>query len=96
MVMPRLPTSVLLSGDFEMIPENKIVGGAEVVPYSLPFQISLQRRSGNTYSHMCGGSILDENTILDAAHCVDGYVGVSSFYTYSPFRFTKSFLLPHK
>lgn len=72
--MPRLPMSVILSGNYQMIPEDKIVGGTEVTPNSLPFQISLQRKSGNTYAHMCGGSILDETTILDAAHCVDGYV----------------------
>jgi trypsin len=72
-VFPRLPLSVITSGDFDTIPENKIVGGSEVVPNSLPFQISLQRKSGNTFSHMCGGSILDESTILNAAHCVDGY-----------------------
>lgn len=72
MVMPRLPLSVLMNGHYRMIPEDKIVGGSPVEPNSLPFQISLQRRSGNSYSHMCGGSILDETTILDAAHCVVG------------------------
>lgn len=74
MVVPRLPISVLLSGRYQMIPEDKIVGGSQVQPNSLPFQISLQRRYGSAYSHMCGGSILDATTILDAAHCVAGYV----------------------
>ncbi|EFX77150.1 trypsin [Daphnia pulex] len=74
-VLPRLPLKVLLSGKFQMIPEDKIVGGTEVAPNSLPFQISLQRRGllpNSAYSHICGGSILDATTILDAAHCVDG------------------------
>ncbi len=73
--MPRLPLSVLLNGKFQMIPEDKIVGGSEVAPNSLPFQVSLQRRgllATSAYSHICGGSILDASTILDASHCVDG------------------------
>jgi trypsin len=72
MVLPRLPARVILNGKYQMIPEDKIVGGTEVVPNSLPFQISLQRRSFAGFSQSCGGSILNENTILDAAHCVDG------------------------
>ena len=43
-VMPRLPLKVLLSGKFQMIPDDKIVGGVEVAPNSLPFQVSMQRR----------------------------------------------------
>ena len=71
MVLPRLPVSVLARGKYQLIPQNKIVGGAEVEPNSLPFQISLQRRGAlGSYSQSCGGSILDANTIIDAAHCV--------------------------
>ncbi|KAK4020473.1 hypothetical protein OUZ56_002447 [Daphnia magna] len=73
MVMPRLPASVIMKGKYQLIPSNRIVGGVEVVPNSLPFQVSLQRRSlAGTYSQSCGGSILDELTILDAAHCIAG------------------------
>ena len=31
-----------------------------------PYQISLRRRGG----HICGGTIIDENTIITAAHCL--------------------------
>ena len=73
MVMPRLPASVIMKGKYQLIPENKIVGGTVVAPNSLPFQVSLQRRSSTgSYSQSCGGSILDENVIIDAAHCVRG------------------------
>jgi len=44
-----------------------------VEPNSLPFQISLQRRNFGGFSHSCGGSIYNENFIVDAAHCVDGF-----------------------
>ena len=71
MVLPRLPAAVIMSGKYQLIPEDKIVGGSVVAPNSLPFQVSLQRRSGTgVYSQSCGGSILDENVIIDAAHCV--------------------------
>ncbi|XP_046450095.1 trypsin-1-like [Daphnia pulex] len=74
MVLPRLPASVMMSGKYQLIPEDKIVGGAVVEPNSLPFQVSLQRLSSTTgqYSQSCGGSILDDSTILNAAHCVRG------------------------
>jgi trypsin len=56
-----------------------------VEPNSLPFQVSLQRRgSTGTFSQSCGGSILDENVILDAAHCVRGY---NSCHLISDFKF---------
>nr|ACO10347.1 Anionic trypsin-1 precursor [Caligus rogercresseyi] len=48
---------------------SKIVGGEEVEPNSIPYQISFQRaRDGFAF---CGGSILDETTVITAAHCCD-------------------------
>lgn len=72
MVIPRLPLSQLLRGDVHLIDEDRIVGGTVVEPNSLPFQISLQRRSALGYSQSCGGSIYSESVILNAAHCVRG------------------------
>lgn len=72
--LPRLPTSVFLNDKYPLTPsDERIVGGTPVVPNSLPFQISLQRRNFNGFSQSCGGSILNENVILNAAHCVNGY-----------------------
>jgi hypothetical protein len=48
---------------------DKIVGGTNASIAEFPWQISMQTRSG---FHFCGGSILDENFILTASHCVDG------------------------
>ncbi|KAJ8117213.1 hypothetical protein OPT61_g1544 [Boeremia exigua] len=45
-----------------------IVGGVPAVAGDFPFIVSLQRNG----AHMCGGSLLNANTVLTAAHCVDG------------------------
>lgn len=59
--------------------ESRIIGGEEA-PRSYPYQISLQVKRpvsaflplGYTYKHICGGSIVAENCVLTAAHCVNG------------------------
>jgi secreted trypsin-like serine protease len=48
--------------------DGKIVGGDEATPNSWPHQVGLF--IDNAY--FCGGSIIDEEWILTAAHCVDG------------------------
>ncbi|XP_038677361.1 trypsin I-P1-like [Scyliorhinus canicula] len=46
--------------------EDRIIGGYEVVPHSVPYQASLQIRS----VHYCSGSLINPSWILSAAHCV--------------------------
>lgn len=46
-------------------PTHRVVGGIDVYPHEFPYQISIQY-NGN---HHCGGSILNQNYILTAAHC---------------------------
>lgn len=48
--------------------EQSIVGGSTVSIGSYPWQISLQSYG----SHFCGGTIIDDEWILTAAHCVEG------------------------
>lgn len=71
--IPRLPVDLLLSGDGSQF-NSKIVGGSEASIGEFPFQISLQRFGGLSWSHICGGSIFNQKTILNAAHCVSGYI----------------------
>jgi secreted trypsin-like serine protease len=49
--------------------DEKIVGGAPVnPPHSVPWQVGLLIDAGG----FCGGTIINVNTILTAAHCLDG------------------------
>lgn len=47
---------------------TKIVGGVETTIAKRPYQVSVEY-SG---SHLCGGSIMNENNILTSAQCVSG------------------------
>jgi len=46
-----------------------IVGGVAASSGDFPFIVSLQTASG---SHFCGGTLLNANTVLTAAHCAVG------------------------
>jgi len=47
---------------------QEIVGGTNTTIAANPWQVSLQSSTG---SHFCGGSVLNENWILTAQHCVN-------------------------
>ncbi|XP_040896119.1 proproteinase E-like [Toxotes jaculatrix] len=49
---------------------NRVVNGVDARRYSWPWQVSLQYRSGFTYRHTCGGTLLSVDWVLTAAHCI--------------------------
>ncbi|MEE6482424.1 hypothetical protein FKM82_013237, partial [Ascaphus truei] len=49
---------------------SRVVNGEDARPYSWPWQISLQYESSGAYYHTCGGSLIAENWVLTAAHCI--------------------------
>ena len=46
---------------------SRIIGGGEVTPYSLPWQVAFVRRGSNT--PFCGGTLISDRHVLTAAHC---------------------------
>jgi secreted trypsin-like serine protease len=53
--------------------DEKIVGGDEVTPNSLPYQGSFQYDyAGDSFFHFCGGIVYSETHAITAAHCCDG------------------------
>ncbi|XP_050419417.1 chymotrypsin-C-like [Patella vulgata] len=47
---------------------QRIVGGQDAEPHSHPWQASLRRRDGNSWSHICGAVMINSNWALTAAH----------------------------
>ncbi|TDH11568.1 hypothetical protein EPR50_G00062180 [Perca flavescens] len=62
---------VLLIGAAFATEDDKIVGGYECTRHSEPHQVSL-----NAGYHFCGGSLVNENWVVSAAHCSKSHIEV--------------------
>lgn len=61
-------TAVALS---KAVPSSeRIVGGEIAEPHSIPHQVALIVKSSANDLMLCGGSLINENTIVTAAHCL--------------------------
>uniref|UniRef100_A0A3B4VA28 Coagulation factor IX n=1 Tax=Seriola dumerili TaxID=41447 RepID=A0A3B4VA28_SERDU len=69
---PRLPLWVLSEAEIPSVvpirPFKRIVGGAEVTPGEIPWQVGLVAQSTGVL--FCGGSILGHRWVITAAHCL--------------------------
>merc|ERR1712071_351118 len=73
--LPRLPLRVLLNGDAPLEGSSVgIVGGQFMLPFELPFLVSVQFESFSGFSHGCGGSVYNKDFIVDAAHCFPEWI----------------------
>jgi len=66
-ITPRAGTCAKIPSWMKSTFTDRIVGGKKANG-PIPWQVSIQLRKG-IWKHFCGGTILDANTILSAAHC---------------------------
>ncbi|XP_047525821.1 chymotrypsin-2-like [Pieris napi] len=52
--------------------DSRIVGVKDATPGMANYQVSMRGHSGKEEWHTCGGSILNEEYVLTAAHCIHG------------------------
>lgn len=70
----RLVNRAKLMAQMEKVsfgPNGRIVGGSETARHQFPYQagLLLHLEAGNGW---CGGSLVSENYVMTAAHCIDG------------------------
>uniref|UniRef100_A0A3Q1GIF0 pancreatic elastase II n=2 Tax=Acanthochromis polyacanthus TaxID=80966 RepID=A0A3Q1GIF0_9TELE len=49
---------------------SRVVGGVDARPHSWPWQISLQYNNAGEWRHTCGGTLISNQWVLTAAHCI--------------------------
>lgn len=64
-------------GEKEQLPNPSIVGGQEVSGPGWKSQVELQVQDSNGFRFNCGGSLLNKEWVVTAAHCVTTRAGAS-------------------
>lgn len=74
------PTAVGNPGEAIFSESSLIVGGSDASPSSYPFMVSLQRVGVGSAAekHLCGGTLVDGNSVLTSAGCVDEFSEVGA------------------
>ncbi|XP_062449749.1 trypsin II-P29-like isoform X1 [Rhea pennata] len=68
LILSCLGAAVAVPGDAD---DDKIVGGYNCPEHSVPYQVSL-----NAGYHFCGGSLINSQWVVSAAHCYKFYIQV--------------------
>ena len=70
------------------MPEKRIVNGAAVPlndkDWNFLVHVELYTAEGGAYT--CGGSVINANFVLTAAHCINWYEKVALFQNFAYFR----------
>nr|AUI10827.1 putative PQM protease precursor [Ancylometes rufus] len=66
-----------------LAPQARIVNGIVTTRGKYPWMVSIHQKISNGIKHICGGSILNENWIVTAAHCFDQPVVLSDYEVYA-------------
>ncbi|CAF4836816.1 unnamed protein product [Pieris macdunnoughi] len=53
--------------------DSRIIGGQDATPGMAKYQVSIRVQKGNQDLHNCGGSIINQQYVLTAAHCIVGW-----------------------
>jgi len=55
---------------------KRIIGGEDAVEHSWPFLVSVRIKFNNKSEHQCGGTLITDQHILTAAHCILPYLNI--------------------
>uniref|UniRef100_A0A8C3BQM0 Peptidase S1 domain-containing protein n=1 Tax=Cairina moschata TaxID=8855 RepID=A0A8C3BQM0_CAIMO len=80
MLMLLVPLLLVASGCQAAVlpkePQSRVVNGEDAVPYSWPWQISLQYERDGTFRHTCGGTLIAPGWVMTAAHCISNDIAL--------------------
>jgi len=57
-------------GRISLRPQDRIVGGKQATPHSIPYQAYIETEKNGGKKYQCGGTLLNKRYVLTAMHCL--------------------------